>query len=107
MNNHAVDVVPASLPSPAVTATEEENPYARLTEAMRRSNDAFTADLPKLLETHPRQAVAYAHGQRVGIGTSITELNILCLHELGLNDDEFIVRSITPDACQDVVSQER
>jgi hypothetical protein len=71
------------------------------------SQSAFVHDLPGLLATNPGCWVAYAHGQRVQVASTQTELYKHCLQELGLNHDEFVVRLIVPDAGIDVESPPR
>ncbi len=68
-----------------------------------RSADAFRKDLPELLRSAPGRWVAYAHGNRVRIAGSQTELYRYCLDELDLEHDEFIVACIVPDDGGEIV----
>lgn len=45
-----------------------------LPEHAVRSKEAFLADLPELLQSHPGGAVAYADGRRIGLGSSRRDL---------------------------------
>ena len=83
----------------------EENPLRET--AIERSKAAYRADLPELLETNPRQWVAYADGKLVRIGTSQRELYRYCLEDLKLTHDRFIVRRIIPECSPDIEVIER
>ena len=63
---------------------------------LARSQAAFEAELPELLKLHPRKWVAYADGQFLRLGNTPIELYQLCLKELGLTHDRFVVRGIVP-----------
>ena len=65
-----------------------------------RSLDAFRRDLPKLLETHSREWVAYHGDERIGFGRTQTELYQECLRR-GLKRDDFFVCSIEPGAADE------
>ncbi len=64
---------------------------------LARSQAAFVADLPELLQSHPDEWVAYADGKRLRLGPTQTELYRYCLNELGLTYDRFVVRCIVPE----------
>ncbi len=62
-----------------------------------RSVEVFARDLPGLLDRHPGDWVAYAHGKQLRVARTQTELYRHCLKELGLRHDEFVVCCIVPD----------
>ena len=62
---------------------------------------AFRRDLPELMKTHYRQWVVYQGDQRLGFGRSQTQLIQECLRR-GLRQDEFVVRSVEPEAPDEV-----
>ncbi len=72
-----------------------------------RSLAAYQAELPTLLEQHPRRWVVYIDGARARIADTQTELYRYCLNDLGLTHDKFIVRCIVPDAGSDVEYTQR
>ncbi len=69
-----------------------------LTPALARCMESLARDLPQLLVTHPGKCVAYVDGRFLKIADTQTELYLLCLNELGLSHDQFIVTGIVPDA---------
>ncbi len=67
-----------------------------------QAREAFHRDLPQLLREHSRKWVAYSGGQRLGIGSSKTQLYQECLRR-GLGPGEFLVLSIEPELPREVV----
>ena len=63
---------------------------------LARSNAAYFADLPDLLQHHPDEWVAYADGKQLRFGKTQTELYRYCLEELGLTHDRFVVHLVVP-----------
>jgi hypothetical protein len=68
---------------------------ARIPEIIVRSVAAFRRDLPRLLEEHPDQWVAYRGDEQVGIAATDLELYAECLKRW--DNGEFIVRRIEPE----------
>ena len=64
---------------------------------LSRSQAAYQAELPELLESDRGKWVAYADGKRVRIANTQAELYRHCLKDLGLTHDRFVVRRIIPD----------
>ena len=61
---------------------------------LQQALETFRKDLPKLMETHYRQWVAY-HGDRcIGFGRSQRELYQECLQREGLQPDELLVSRV-------------
>lgn len=67
-----------------------------LSTLLEKAYCAFKSDLPKLLETHPRQWVAYRGSERIGFGTSKSELTEKCINR-GYCYEELLVRMVQPD----------
>ncbi len=67
-----------------------------VTPMIERSQAAFRRDLPELLKTHYRQWIAYRGNERIGFGRTQFEMYEAC-YRRGLQDDEFVVRSIEPE----------
>jgi len=63
---------------------------------IQRGQEAFRRDLPRLLEKHAGQWVAYSGDRQLGIARSKRELYQRCLRQ-GLGDEEFVVRGIEPE----------
>jgi hypothetical protein len=74
---------------------------------IRRSQEAFYRDLPRLLPLKSRQCqwVAYHREERVGFGRTETELYQECFRR-GFSDDEFYVGRIEPHALAPWVEEE-
>ena len=70
-----------------------------------RSQEAFRRDLPQLLKERYRWWVAYHGDERIGFGKTETELYKECFRR-GLSEDEFVVRSIQPDAAEAIMEVE-
>jgi hypothetical protein len=60
-----------------------------------QSREAFSRDLPRLLQERPRQWVAYHGDEQLGFAKTRAELYQACLGR-GLNREEFLVCSIEP-----------
>lgn len=75
---------------PAAPVHPPDNP-------LTRSQAAFRADLPELLEQHRGEWVAYADGQRVRFGKTQADLYRYCLNELRLSHNRFVVRRVAPE----------
>ncbi len=80
-----------------VGGSEPEPP--QVPTGIARSVAAFRRDLPKLLEEHDGEWVAYHHDQRVQLGSSGRAIYRNCL-ERGISQDDFIVRRIVPDVAR-------
>jgi hypothetical protein len=72
---------------------------------IERSQAAFRRDLPELMKTHYRQWVAYHGDERLGFGRSQTALYQECFRR-GLQEDEFVVRSIEPEMPDEIDADE-
>ena len=70
-----------------------------------QSQAAFRRDLPELLKSRYRWWVAYHGDERIGFGKTETELYKECFRR-GLSEDEFVVRSIQPDAAEEIMEVE-
>ncbi|HEV3384947.1 MAG TPA: hypothetical protein VG097_09025 [Gemmata sp.] len=78
-------------PNPSTSGQQLFTPLAR-------SQAAYIADLPELLQHHPEEWVAYADGKQLRFGKTQTELYRYCLNELGLTHDRFVVRLVLPES---------
>jgi hypothetical protein len=83
-----------TIPSPSGSAPPDGHPGSG--DLGRQALLAFWRDLPRLLQEHPRQWVAY-HGERqLGFASTRAELWAECLRQ-GLQPEEFLIRSIEPE----------
>jgi len=67
-----------------------------------QARESFRRDLPQLLTEHSRKWVAYSGDQRLGIGSSKTELYQECLRR-GFVPGQFLVLSIEPELPREIV----
>ena len=83
------------------TDSHQNQPEHESSRGIARCVAAFRRDLPRLLEEHPGQWVAYHLDERVGIDRAKTPLYQKCLAR-GLTSNDFIVRRIVPDVPRQV-----
>ena len=83
-------------------ALAHDHPRAIPETPLQRSQAAYAAELPQLLECHRGKWVAYADGKRVRIANTQAELYRHCLKELGLPHDRFVVRRVVPDSSSQI-----
>ena len=67
-----------------------------------KSQEAFRRDLPQLLKSRYRWWVAYHGDERLGFGKTETQLYKECFRR-DLTEDDFVVRSIQPDAAEEIM----
>ena len=87
-------------PSPPVVSAAEH--VCGIPPMVAKSQEAFRRDLPQLLNERYRWWVAYHGDERIGFGKTETELYKECFRR-GLTEDEFVVRSIQPDAADEIM----
>ena len=68
---------------------------------------AFERERRELFRTDPFRWVAYRDGKQLRLADTQTELYRYCLRELGLSQDDFLVRCITPEDPSDVEDSPR
>ena len=95
-------VVGSEQAAPAETAS---NHVCGIAPMIAQSQAAFRRDLPELLKARYRWWVAYRGDERIGFGKTETELYKECFRR-GLSEDEFVVRSIQPDAAEEIMEVE-
>lgn len=99
--------LPIATPGSPISSPNSLPELGDVPPAILRSEAAFEADLPTLLEQHPHRWVAYIDGRRSRVADTQTELYRYCLNDLGLSHDAFIVRGVVPDEGPDVESTPR
>jgi hypothetical protein len=90
-----IESVATSAPSPTIDAKK------RCAVLGKQALLAFWRDLPQLIQERPWQWVAYHGDRQLGFADTRVELWQECLRQ-GLQEGEFIVRSIEPED-QDLV----
>lgn len=88
--SHPTDLPAEAGPAVAPPPAEDVPPL------IRRSQEAFRRDLPRLLREYPRRWVAYHGDDRLAVGPSKRQLYQECLRR-GLKPGEFVVRSVEPE----------
>ena len=74
---------------------EEPMPEEPIPPMITLARQTYERDLPEMLKTHYMKWVAYHGDKRIGFGRTQTALYVQCL-KMGLQEDEFIVRSVEP-----------
>src|SRR5436190_9140927 len=92
-------VIPAASASPAPPASCQDSGMPAI---IRRSQEAFRRDLPRLLRSRKRyrQWVAYHGDEQIGFAATNTKLYHEC-YRRGLKDGEFFVRCVLPEMSDD------
>ena len=79
---------------------QSSNHVCTISPMVAKSQEAFRRDLLQLLKERYRWWVAYHGEERIGFAKSQRELYQECFRR-GLKEDQFVVRSIQPDAAED------
>jgi hypothetical protein len=100
LNRHAALTSGVAMPdtrqSEPITFTGKfTEPIFGMTAAAQQGLNAFHADLPELLKTHPGWYAAYSGNQRLGLGKSDYDL-IRHFMDMGMSVDDIMVLPIEP-----------